>query len=344
MKKLIITTLSLFLIISCSTTSNETTLVDLENNDATFDWVVPTSEITGSNSPFPLALNPSYTLAKDVEFISDPSKVALISFKNGEVWVYPYRYISTYEIINDDKNGIAFSLTYCPITESSLLFKRDFNAEDSFILRSSGYLYKENLVAIDEKTNTYWSQFLLKSIKGKYQYQTLETINLVETTWLTVRNNFPNAFVFTNTSVQSGKNSQTSSSSSKTAIESNEVVYGVLENVTKSELPTIHIYQYQSFDSGIIVKKSKNNADDIVVIGSNNLQFITSYKISNNRTYTALQNSFPNIMVDSDNNIYDVFGIIVSGPNEGEQLNSPTAFAASFWAWQSFYPSIIEEN
>ena len=57
MKKPIIITLSLFLIISCSTTSNETTLVDLENNDTTFDWVVPTSEITGSNSP--LTLNPS---------------------------------------------------------------------------------------------------------------------------------------------------------------------------------------------------------------------------------------------------------------------------------------------
>ncbi|AMC11433.1 hypothetical protein Lupro_09225 [Lutibacter profundi] len=242
MKKLFIITCSLFLYSSCNSNSNETTLVDLEANNTAFNWIVPTSEITGSNSPFPLALNPSYTLAKDVEFISDPSKVALISFKNGEVWAYPYRYISTYEIINDDKNGIAFSLTYCPITESSILFKRDFNTEDSFILRSSGYLYKENLVAIDQKTDTYWSQFLLKSIKGKYQNKMLETINLVETTWLTVRTNFPNAYVFTNTSIQSGKSSKTSP---KTTIESNEVVYGVLENITKNELPTIHIYQYQ---------------------------------------------------------------------------------------------------
>ena len=92
------------------------------------------------------------------------------------------------------------------------------------------------------------------------------------------------------------------------------------------------------------MKKSKNNADDIVVVGSNNLQFITSYKVSNNRIYTALQNSFPNVMIDSDNSIYDVFGIIVSGSNESNQLNSPNTFAASFWAWKSFYSSIIVES
>jgi len=342
MKKSLLFVFCLPLFISCNSGSNETTLVDPVNNNApVYDWVVPTSDIAGSDSPFPLALNPSYTLAKDVEFISDQSKVALISFKNGEVRAYPYLYVSTYEIINDEVNGVPYSLTYCPITESAVLFKRDFNSTNSFILRSSGYLYKENLVAIDQKTNTYWSQFLLKNIKGKYQNQPLETINLVETTWLTVKTKFPNAFVFTNTSVQSSKNSKTSS---KTTIDSNEVVYGVLEEITKNELPTIHIYQYQSFSGGIVVKNSKNNSDDIVIIGSNDLQFITSYKVSNNRTYTAIQNSFPDVMSDSDNNIYDVFGIVVSGPNEGEQLSSPSAFAALFLAWESFYPSIIEES
>jgi len=329
------------LFISCNSDGDSSTVINPSNNNPTFDWTIATSDITGSDNPFPLALNPSYSLAKNVDFINDSNKVALISFTNGEVWAYPYNYISTYEIINDKINGNSFSLTYCPITESAILFKRDFNSVNSFTLRSSGYLYKENLVAIDQKTNTYWSQFLLKSIKGKYQNQDLETLNLVETSWKTVRENFPDAFVFTNTSVQNNKNSKTFL---KNTIDSNEVVYGVLEKETKNELPTIHIYQYQSFTNGIVLKNSKNNSDDIVIIGSNNLQFITSYKVSSNRTYTAIQNSFPNVMMDSENNIYNIFGIVVSGPNEGNQLISPNAFFASFWAWESFYPSIIEEN
>jgi hypothetical protein len=340
MKKLLL--IYLFLpFISCNSGGDSSTIINPTNNNTTFNWTVATSDITGSDNPFPLALNPSYSLAKNVDFINDSNKVALISFSNGEVWVYPYNYISTYEIINDEINGNSFSLTYCPITESAVLFKRNFKGIDSFILRSSGYLYKENLVAIDQKTNTYWSQFLLKSIKGKYQNQNLETLNLIETNWKTVHENFPDAFVFTNTSVQNSKNSK---ASLKTSIDSNEVVYGILEDETKNELPTAHIYQYQSFTNGIVIKNGKNNSDNIVIIGSNELQFITSFKVPSNRTFTAIQNSFPNVMMDSEDNVYNVFGIAVSGPDEGSQLSSPDAFFASFWAWESFYPSIIEES
>jgi hypothetical protein len=342
MKKLSLIFLSFLFLISCSSGDGNTTFTDAESsNNTNNNWIVPTSDITGSDNPFPLALNPNYTLAKNVDFINDTNKVAILSFKNGEVYAYPYNYISTYEIINDEINGISFALTYCPITESAVMFKRDFNAEDSFILRSSGYLYKENLVAIDQKTNTYWSQLLLKNIKGKYKNRTLETLNLIETNWKTVKTYFPNALVFTNTSVQSNKTSQ---NASKISIDDNEVVYGVLEEITKNELATIHTYQYQTFSNGIELKTNKIGVDNILIVGDNDLQFITSFKVpSSSNSFTAIQNDFPNIIMDSNNNIYNVFGIAVSGPNQGTQLESPVAFAASFWAWKSFYPSIIEE-
>jgi hypothetical protein len=271
MKNLFLICLSILFLISCSSGDGNSTVSDLETNNSTNNnWTIPTSDITGSDNPFPLALNPIYTLVKNVDFINDANKVALLSFKNGEVYAYPYSYISTYEIINDDLNGVSFSLTYCPITESAVLFKRNFNAVDSFILRSSGYLYKENLVAIDQKTSTYWSQFLLKSIKGKYENRTLETLNLIETNWKTVKTYFPNALVFTNTSVQSNKNSQ---NASKISIDDNEVVYGVLEEITKDELATIHTYQYQTFSNGIELKTNKIGVDDILIVGNNDLQF-----------------------------------------------------------------------
>ncbi len=344
MKNLLLFAFGLSLFISCNSDSNQIPNSDIPSNGIVFDWIVPKSEILGSNNPFPLALNPTYTLATDIEFISDAEQVALISFKNGKIRAYPYTDISTYEIINDEIDGIPFSLTYCPITESAVLFKREFNSTDTFVLRSSGYLYKENLVAVDEKTETYWSQFLLTSIKGKYQEEHLKTMNIVETTWKTVKIYFPESQVFTNTSVTSSKANNIKNYSNKSSNDSKDIVYGILEFIPKNNLSSVHIYNFSSFNDGITLKILNIKSKQIIVIGSSNLSFITSFNADPRYSYTALQDSFPNIMADSNGNLYNVFGIAVSGPDEGSQLSSPDAFFASFWAWESFYPSIIEES
>ncbi|MGV6846037.1 MAG: DUF3179 domain-containing (seleno)protein [Lutibacter sp.] len=339
--KFLFTLFGIFLLLSCNTSSDNLENNSPINNSTTFEWTVPLADLTGSDNPFPLALNPNYTLASDVNFINDDNKVALISFSENEVFAYPYIYISTYEIINDEIAGNKLSLTYCPITESAVVFKRDFNATDTFVLRSSGYLYKENLVAIDQTTQTYWSQFLLKSIKGKYQEQVLQTFNMVETNWKTVKEYFPNAFVFTNTSVQ---NKTKRKQSEKTSIDDNEVVFGFLENFSKNTTPTVHVYQYSNFNQGIELKTSKTSSENALIIGSSTYNFIVSYVIPSGKTFTALQNKFPIVMKDNQENEYNLFGLVVSGPNVGFQLESPKAFAASFWAWESFYSSIIIEE
>ena len=55
-------------------------VVDDNLNVSESTWIVPTSDINGSFSPFPLALNPSLKKVQDVNFLADEALVAVLSF------------------------------------------------------------------------------------------------------------------------------------------------------------------------------------------------------------------------------------------------------------------------
>jgi len=68
---------------------------------------------------------------------------------------------------------------------------------DSFILRASGYLLHDNVILKNEKSDTYWSQMMGQCIKGSYAGEFSETLNFVEMTWKTVKENFPESITTT---------------------------------------------------------------------------------------------------------------------------------------------------
>ena len=67
-------------------------------------------------------------------------------------------------------------------------------------------------------------------------------------------------------------------------------------------------------------------------------KIFTSYYIPNNKSFHLLdENQFPNIIADTNGNIYNIFGYAISGPDKGLQLKSPRAYVAQLWAWKDFY-------
>lgn len=326
----------ILLIYSCSNESGNS-VIDSTDTGTGYQWVIPAGTVTGSFNLFPLAQNPTFSKVSDVNFLSDDALVAMISF-NNEIRVYPYQYISTYESVNDIIDGKNISMTYCPITKSALCWNTNFKGED-FVIRASGYLLNDNVVLYDEQSDTYWSQMLTSSIKGKYAKQDNETFNFIETTWKTVKNYFKDALVFTNTSIDN-----TSSSTNKIAVKDFEVgesVYGILNKRAKTS-SEIHIYKYNEFENEIKIYQTRVNVGgNVIVIGSNEHHFITSFIKDNNTIYTALQGSFPIVMEDDNGNQWDLFGMAVSGPNKGHQLESPVGFVALGWAWKAFYSDFV---
>ncbi len=319
-------------VLSCSPSEIDTNINDPDPSASEFKWIVPVGDINGSLNPFPLALNPNLKKVEDVKFLADDALVAIISF-GDEIRVYPYQYMNAFESVNDEMNDISFAMTYCPITKSGLCWDRNFRNEN-FIIRASGYLYIDNLIAYDEKTDTYWSQMLAKCIKGKYHGENNKTHNFIETTWKTVRENLGNANVFTNvsTSNKSGVN--------KVEIPDNEGVYGILNLDYSSGAEkgrAVYFYQYDLFENETKVFTNRISNRNVIVVGNKDLHFITTFIVEGNETYKAVQNQFPIVLEDSENNRWNIFGVAVEGPRKGQQLQSLTGFVASWWAWQLFY-------
>ncbi len=303
---------------SCSTSDP----VD-DNPDTGSSWTVPVKNIKGSLNPFPLAVNPKYSLAKNVDI--DNNLLVAIVLIDDIIKVFPYEYIRSFEVINDSSNNINFAMTYCPITKSGICLNRDINNE-LLTMRASGYLYNENLVIYDEKSDSYWSQMLFKSIKGKFAEQSPNKITVIETTFETVKNYFPEALVFTSSSLSRDQNK----------LEDGDLVYGIINDLSGKE-PIVSIFDYKDFGSEISIYQQIKGNNTLLIIGSEKHHFISSYSVDNNRVFSTIQNEFPLIMKDDLGNKWNIFGIAVSGPDQGTQLQSPKSFFALWWAWEAFY-------
>lgn len=314
-------------ITACS--KSETSEEDIAT-DTNYAWIIQRNDLRGNRNPFPFMENPSMSSVSNVTELQDNTTVVIVSI-NKTVHIYPLDYVQRYELVNNQIDGIPFSISYCPITQSTINLSRIFG-QKNLTLRASGILYKNNVVMLDEASDTYWSQMELRCIKGKYQFEELNTLPLLETTWQTAKTYFPNASVFTSRSVSSKQNT------SKTEIKPTEKVYGLLKN-SNSIKSDVLLYSYINFSNGTQIYNNQFS-ENTIVVGNAQLKFITSFLNENNNQFEALQNQFPLILKDKDENIYDVFGNAVSGPNKGMQLKHPIGFVAYLWAWEAFYENI----
>lgn len=334
MKRLYLFLVFIFIMLSCSDSGGITTFVP--DNDE-FDWIVEKNKVKGSLNPFQLALNPVMSRVKDIDFISDKSIVAIVTIGN-EIRVYPYQFISRFEAVNDHINEVNYTMTYCPITQSGLVMDRKFK-NNNFVLRASGYLFNDNQVLLDEKSDTYWSQMQVKCIKGKFAGELQKTFNFVEMPWKLVEEYFPEALVFTNTSVAS----KGVVSTKKDPIETGELVFGII-NFRLNLKSEVYIYQYHDFSGGTVLKNTNIAGVKTLVIGNEDQHFISAYINDGNATFSAVQNQFPIVMEDDEGNKWNVFGVAESGPRKGDQLESPTALVALFWAWNEFYDDLVFQD
>ncbi len=321
--------------------TNENLLTN--NTSAGYKWVIDSTNVTGSLNPFDLALNPTLTEVKSVNTIANTELVAIINLDN-QIKIYPYKYISHFECINDVIDNNSFIVTYCPLTQSAISRYSEYK-NDNFIFRASGYLYKDNLVAYDKNSDTYWSQMLLKCIKGKYENEFHNTFNVIETTWETVKNNFPEALVFTDSSIPLSKSNSIirNKYSNNSEIIDGEKVYGILDPSFKDDITKVNVYKYSDFEGNIKIFNKYIDSKNVVIIGSKENHFITSYIVESSFTFQSIHNEFPLVMEDNLGNVWNVFGEAVSGPDKGKTLSSPKAFVALGWAWKSFYSDFILE-
>ena len=115
---------------------------------------------------------------------------------DGQPRAYP-RFITVWhEIVNENAGGKPISVTYCPLTGSTLIFSGELADGRTTTFGTSGMLYNSNLVMYDRATKSMWPQLLGIAVRGERKGERLQEIGgAVTTTFGRWKAKFPSGVV-----------------------------------------------------------------------------------------------------------------------------------------------------
>lgn len=93
----------------------------------------------------------------------------------GTARAYPLRMLVWHEIVNDQIGDVPFTVTFCPLCNTSIVFDR--RAAGSVLdFGTTGKLRNSDLVMYDRQTESWWQQFTGEAIVGEMTGQTLTAL------------------------------------------------------------------------------------------------------------------------------------------------------------------------
>jgi len=109
----------------------------------------------------------------------------------GRKRFYPLNILTWHEVVNEFFDGVPYVITYSPLCDSAVVFQSSIN-DEGLTFRASGFLYQNNLVFYDTKTESLWSQAANKAIAGEMVGTKIKVLpNTQIMTFAEVKKNFP---------------------------------------------------------------------------------------------------------------------------------------------------------
>ncbi|MDA1053388.1 MAG: DUF3179 domain-containing (seleno)protein [Planctomycetota bacterium] len=101
----------------------------------------------------------------------------------GQPRAYPVQLIFMHEVLNDQIGGEPICVTWCELTLSGVVFSRRAGEDPHRMFSRSAMTHQGNLILIDQRTQSEWSQLGHGAFKGKLDKTPLTIIPSVQTTW-----------------------------------------------------------------------------------------------------------------------------------------------------------------
>ena len=296
-----------------------------QNGDEIIKQLESQEDVRGGLNPFPLIDNPTFVSVAEIDYLRDDDMV-FICKAGGEIRVYSHRDMLV-EVVNTEVNGEHMAITYCPITRSGIAWNRVVGV-DTLLLTASGYLYRDNLMPLDVNSGNIWSQMLMQRFQGNvsqgqiFAFRDISTFPLIETTWSTVQDHFPEANVYKR------------NMGMKLALaEPGEQQLGIIG------LDDVQTFSMDLFPGEIALHKTNVKlGGDIVVAGSTSYDYMVAFY--SNYEMERVEGEFPIIMQDETGTLWNIFGEGVQGAHDGERLESPLYYAAADWAWRDLFEQV----
>jgi hypothetical protein len=163
---------------------------------------IPKDEIRRGGPPkdgIPALSDPKVVEADQAGYLDAKDRVIGV-VRDGKARAYPLRILLRHENVNDELAGEPIAVTYCPLCDSAVVFDRRIGGQvREFGI--SGLLYNSNVLLYDrqsdKKTESLWSQLLMKAVTGPAAEKGLEFKALPSelTTWGEWRKRHPSTTV-----------------------------------------------------------------------------------------------------------------------------------------------------
>ncbi|MBL4573471.1 MAG: DUF3179 domain-containing protein [Gammaproteobacteria bacterium] len=317
-------------------------------------FLVPPSEILDGGAGFdgiPAISDPRFNHPSTQTELLDGDMVVGVKI-GDQVRAYPHRILDWHEVVNDrfvvEGASESYSITYCPLTGSAMLWKGAMGVVDPTFGVTS-LLYNSNQVLFDRESLSIWSQMLEQSIGGPQALAIPERLQVVETSWETWKEMYPNSFVmttdtgFTRDYLESPYEGYNTSSRTlfpaanlDSRLHPKARVLGI--NVGDAS----KVYPIRSFGFGVSVINDTVGELDVVAVASlgKNLGVIFNRQLEDCTTldFSPVQDQLPIVMIDNEGSAWDVFGNAVSGPRAGTALAKTNSYIAYWFAWSAFFP------
>jgi hypothetical protein len=114
---------------------------------------------------------------------------------NGDSRAYPLQILIWHEIVNDTMGGEPVVVTFCPLCNTALVFKRPEINGELLTFGTSGNLRNSDLVMWDRQTESWWQQFTGEAIVGELTGTRLDFLATPILSWADYKEIFPGSQV-----------------------------------------------------------------------------------------------------------------------------------------------------
>jgi hypothetical protein len=134
--------------------------------------------------------DPRFLLVMDALERFDSDEAVVVLEINGDARAYPVQVMILHEIVNDTVGGVPVSVTYCPLCNSAVTYRREIRGVET-TFGTSGRLYNSALVMYDRATESLWTHYDGRAVVGVLAGEQLEFVPSPLMSWSQYRSEFP---------------------------------------------------------------------------------------------------------------------------------------------------------
>ena len=169
---------------------------DPSHPDLPAPLVDPGEIIPGGPPPdgIPSIDEPVFVTVDEADVWLDDREPVVYLALGGEVHAYPVQIIIWHEIVNDEVGGTPVAVTYCPLCNSAVSYRRVVDGVTT-TFGTSGQLYASALVMYDRATESLWTHFDGRAVAGVLTGHELEPLPSPLLAWGDFKAAFPEGVV-----------------------------------------------------------------------------------------------------------------------------------------------------